>query len=83
MSRFTEFSEKSFFYIKKSEINTGSDAISLNFLKKLASTDCSMFLVLKSGMHVHYEFSWRDFRKDSIIMILEDFVSQCDRLLFI
>ena len=46
MSRFTGFSEKSFFLKKKSETwanyAMSSDAIALNFLKKLDSTDCSM-----------------------------------------
>ena len=46
MFRFTGFSEKSFFFLKKkSEIwvkSMDSDAISLNFSKELDSTECSM-----------------------------------------
>ena len=46
MSRFTGFSEKSFYKKKKNlkyERSMGSDAIALNSLKKLDSTDCSMW----------------------------------------
>ena len=46
MSKFTGFSEK---LKKKSEIwakyGIGSDAIALNILKKLDSTDCSMWVL--------------------------------------
>ena len=45
MFRFTGFSEKSFFKKTKNlkyGRSVGSDAITLNFLKKLDSTDCSM-----------------------------------------
>ena len=45
MSRFTGFSEKSFFkkykYLKYGR-SMGSDAITLNFSKELDSNDCSM-----------------------------------------
>ena len=47
MSRFTGFSEKSFYKKKKKNLkygrSMGSDAIALNSLKKLDSTDCSMW----------------------------------------
>ena len=50
MSRFTGFSEKSFFLKKKKnpEIwakSMGSDAIALNLLKEFDSTDCSMWVL--------------------------------------
>ena len=49
MSRFTGFSEKYLFFLKKrSEIwakSMGSDAIALNFSKELDSTDCNVFHV--------------------------------------
>ena len=48
MCRFTGFSEKSFFF--KENLKFGQrmgcdDAIALNFMKKLDSTDCSMWLL--------------------------------------
>ena len=46
MFRFTGFSEKSF--LKKNNLKygrgIGKDAIALNFLKKLDSTECSMWV---------------------------------------
>ena len=50
MSRFAEFSEKSFFLKKKTEIwaksmDSVSDTIALNFSKELDSTDCSMLVL--------------------------------------
>ena len=49
MSRFTGFSEKSFKKKKKKGLkygrSMGSDAIASNLLKKLDSTDCSMWVL--------------------------------------
>ena len=45
MSRFTGFSEKSFFLKKNwnmGEVAVGCDAMAVNFLKESDSTDCSM-----------------------------------------
>ena len=46
MSRFTGFSEKPFFLKKNLKYGRkGSDAIALGFLKKLYSTDCSIWVL--------------------------------------